>query len=353
MWFDARAARYAWTVAVIVLLLVLVYRVRTTLLVFILAILFAYLVSPLVNFLDRILPTSRTRTPALALAYVLFMAFLVIGGMQIGSRVIEQANLFIKAFPDLLAKWQQPSPDATPTTNSLKAEILRRIRESVSGYSHDVFSALPKAGLKVLSVAGDLIFVIVVPILSFFFLKDGRLMRNHVLSLVSDGHRRELLEEVMADTHVLLAQYMRALMILCTAVFLADVIFFTIAGVPFALLLATLAALLEFIPMIGPLTAAVIITIIAAINGAPVVIVLIFLGLYRLFQDYVLAPQLMSKGVELHPLMVLFGVFAGAELAGVAGAFLSVPTLAFVRIFYFRMRRDRVRSELTPVVPSV
>jgi predicted PurR-regulated permease PerM len=353
MWFDTRAARYAWTVAVIVLLLVLVYRVRTTLLVFVLAILFAYLLSPLVNFLDRILPTSRTRTPALALAYVLFMAFLVLGGMQIGSRVIEQANSFIKAFPDLLAKWQQPSPDATPTTNSLKAEILRRIRESVSGYSHDVFSALPKAGLKVLSVAGDLIFVIVVPILSFFFLKDGRVMRNHVLSLVSDAHRRALLEEVMAETHVLLAQYMRALMILCAAVFVADVIFFTIVGVPFALLLATLAALLEFIPMIGPLAAAVIITIVAAINGAPVVIVLIFLALYRLFQDYILSPHLMSKGVELHPLMVLFGVFAGAELAGVAGAFLSVPTLAFVRIFYFRMRRDRVRSELTPIVPSV
>src|SRR3989442_6442519 len=141
MWFDTRAALYAWTVEVIVLLLVLVYRVRTTLLVCVLAILLAYLLSPLVNFLDRILPTSRTRTPALALAYVLFMAFLVLGGMQIGSRVIEQANSFIKAFPDLLAKWQQPSPDATPTTNSLKAEILRRIRESVSGYRIHAFTA--------------------------------------------------------------------------------------------------------------------------------------------------------------------------------------------------------------------
>ena len=70
--------------------------------------------------------------------------------------------------------------------------------------------------------------------------------------------------------------------------------------------------------------------------------VLIFLVAYRMFQDYVLSPHLMGQGVELHPLLVLFGVFAGAEVAGVAGTFLSVPVLALARIIYVRIRKSRL-----------
>ena len=77
---------------------------------------------------------------------------------------------------------------------------------------------------------------------------------------------------------------------------------------------------------------------VSAIAGVTVVPVIIFLGLYRLFQDYVLSPHLMGQGVELHPLLVLFGVFAGAEVAGVAGSFLSVPLLALGRVFYIHLR---------------
>ena len=83
--------------------------------------------------------------------------------------------------------------------------------------------------------------------------------------------------------------------------------------------------LLEFIPMIGPLTAGAVILVVALISGAHFWAVLIFLVAYRMFQDYVLSPHLMGQGVELHPLLVLFGVFAGAEVAGIAGSFLSVP----------------------------
>src|SRR5207247_6492679 len=116
---DRRAARYVSTTAVFVLLLVLVYLVRQTLFIFILAILFAYLLAPLVDLLDHLLPASRTRTPALALAYILVVAILVVLVIQIGSRVVEEANTLMQSIPELLAKWQQPSPSATPAVNSL------------------------------------------------------------------------------------------------------------------------------------------------------------------------------------------------------------------------------------------
>jgi predicted PurR-regulated permease PerM len=113
-------------------------------------------------------------------------------------------------------------------------------------------------------------------------------------------------------------------------------------NVPYGILLAVIAMMLEFIPMIGPLVAGTCIVIVAGVASAHLLAVLIFLLAFRLFQDYVLSPQIMGQGVELHPLLVLFGVLAGAELAGVPGSFLSVPILALVRILYLRMRRQRL-----------
>jgi predicted PurR-regulated permease PerM len=350
--FDRRAARYTWTTALVLLLLLLVYLVRQTLFVFTLAVLFAYLLAPLVDILDRVLPVSRTRTPALALAYVMVVAILVVAVGQVGARVVEEANTLIKVFPDLLAKWQAPTPGATPAVNSIKEQVLASVREHLLEGTSSLLSQLPKAGMKVLSVATHLIDVIIVPILSFFFLKDGRRIRDQAVVLIGDGPRRELLEDLLADVNLLLAQYMRALLLLCTATFITYGIFFSVMRVPYAILLAALAFALEFIPMIGPLTASVIIVTVAGLSGASVIGVLIFLTAYRLFQDYILSPHVMGTGLELHPLAVLFGVFAGAEVAGIPGAFLSVPILALVRIFYVRLRKTRVQTRLasTPIL---
>lgn len=343
--FNRRAASYTFSAAIVVLMLYLVYLVRSTLFVFTLAILFAYLLSPLVNVLDRFLP-GRTRTPALALAFVIFVAFAVLLAVQVGSRIVSEADALAKKFPDMLASWQQPTPAATPTINSLKDQLIGKLRVEVAQRSSDLISSLPQFGLKFLNVASDLIFVVIIPILAFYFLKDGRAIRDHILALVDRGPRRELLDDVMADINLLLAHYMRALVGLSLAAFTAYSIFFTIMGVPYGILLAAIAGMLEFIPMLGPLTASVVILLIAGVASSHVLAVLIFLPLYRIFQDYFLSPYLMGQGVEIHPVLVLFGVFAGAEIAGIAGTFLSVPVLALVRILYLRVRKARLGAQL-------
>ena len=99
--------------------------------------------------------------------------------------------------------------------------------------------------------------------------------------------------------------------------------------VPYAILLAAIAFPLEFVPLVGPLAAAVTIVVVSVAHRLPHVLWLVFfLGVYRIFQDYVFSPHLMSQGVELHPLMIIFGVLAGGEIGGVAGIFLSVPICA-------------------------
>lgn len=344
---DQRAARYAWTAAVVVLALVLVYLLRRTLFIFVIALLFAYLLSPLVNFLDRFLP-GRTRAPALAMAYIIFVGLVVLLGTQIGSIAAKQATDFAKQFPAMLAKWEAPAPEATPEINSLKAQIVEKVREQLYEKSSGIIAAAAAVGVKFITVAGDLLFVVIVPILAFFFLKDGKQIRDHLLDLVNEGPRRVLLDDLLADIHLLLAHYMRALVVLSMAAFIAYSAAFSIMGVPYAVLLAAIGGLLEFIPMLGPLTAGVLIVVVGAVAGSNVLVMILFLVAYRVFQDYILSPHLMGQGVELHPLLVLFGVFAGAEVAGIAGTFLSVPVLAMVRIVYVRMRKSRLAARLQP-----
>ena len=117
---DRRAASYTFTAALILLLLSIVYLVRQTLFIFILALLFAYLLAPLVSLLDRFLPGNRTRAPALALAYIIFMGLVGFAGFEIGSRVADEASNFAKRFPEICAA------EARFLAEVLGAEVDRR-----------------------------------------------------------------------------------------------------------------------------------------------------------------------------------------------------------------------------------
>ena len=341
---ERSAARYTWTAAMVLLLLWLVYLLRVTLFVFAVALLFAYLLSPLVNLLDRAIPRKGTRTLALALAYAIFIGAVVLLGIQIGTRVVSEAQTLAARLPDMMAKLEQPSDIAPEGLNSLKAQVVARLRADWDQRSGDIMRQLPAAGLQFLSVASNLIYVVIVPVLAFFFLKDGDLIRRHMLEMLDVGPLRGVVESMMADIHLLLAHYMRALVLLSLSTFTAYAIFFSIMGVPFGVLLAVVAMALEFIPMIGPLTAVAVILLVTLISGAHFWTVVIFIVAWRMFTDYFLSVRLMGQGVQLHPLLVLLGVFGGAEVAGVAGSFLSVPVLAMARILYVRTRRSRLSA---------
>ena len=134
---------------------------------------------------------------------------------------------------------------------------------------------------------------------------------------------------------MLLAQYMRALVLLGVVASVSYGLFFSLAGVPFGILLAAVAFPLEFIPIVGPLAENTIVLLVVGLSGSHHLLpVFVFLLAFRFLQDYVVSPQLLSTGMKLHPLLVVFGVLAGGSIAGVAGCFLSVPVLATLRIVY-------------------
>jgi len=145
----------------------------------------------------------------------------------------------------------------------------------------------------------------------------------------------------------MLGHYIRALVILSSATFVVYALFLEFSGAQYSLLLGGVAAVLEFIPVVGPLSAAVIIVMVEGFTGySHVILLLVFFVVYRMFQDYVLSPYLMGSGVELHPLLVLFGVLAGEQIGGIPGMFLSVPVLAILRVLYVRLQRRRSSPQL-------
>ena len=337
---DAKAARYTWTAALVLLLICVVFLVRGTLFVFAIALMFAYLLYPLMDAFDRRLSsldkTLRSRTPALALTYLLVIGVLVVFGAFVGSRVANQAAQLAR---------EVRNPDFAGQVRGWKL-LGFPVGLQIAGHYEGILNALPQITLRVLSASRNLIYLVVIPILSFFILKDGRRIRDGLLEMLDAG--RDEAEETLLEAHTLLLQYMRALLFLCLATLMVFSIVLEALGVPYAFLLAAIAFPLEFVPLFGPLTAAAIIIAVSALSGYPHVLwVAAFLGVYRLFQDYVLSPHLMSSGVELDPLLVIFGVFAGGEIGGVEGVFLSVPILALVRLGYHHLRKRRLVTRAT------
>lgn len=348
--FDSRAARAAWTIFVIALLLLVIYSTRRVLLVFVLSVLFAYLLAPVVNFVDRITPRRVPRACSLAVVYALLVGVLVIAGITIGNRVAEEAASLAKRYPDIVAglKEKLASPDPAWLAPA-KRYVLNQINEHAQSFGTAVVPIVRELTAHVASVASSLVLVVLIPILSFFFLKDGEELREQMLSLAGPD-RRPMWEDILADTHLLLGQFIRALVILSAATFVVYSVFLSIMGLPYAVLLAAAAALLEFIPMIGPAAAVLIIIVATVFSGAGhILIIIIFIACYRMFQDYFLNPHLMGAGIELHPVLVIFGALAGEEIAGIPGMFLSVPVLATLRVIYVRIRKARVLPPRTIV----
>lgn len=344
---DSRAARYTWTVFLFLLLLTILYSIRQTLFVFILAILFAYMLWPLVRILDRRLP-GRSKVPALIIVYMLLVGVLISIGFAVGSSAVSEANTLANKVPEIISRFNQPIATTGPV-GSLKLKIMMYVRDQIASHSQEIVSALSRGALNVLSHAEGLLFVILVPILSFFCLKDGAGLLRHLLESIGDGSRRRRAQDIFADIHLLLAQYIRALVLLALAVFGVYTAFLALIRAPYPILLGAIAAPLEFIPMVGPLAGGVLILLVTGLSGYHhLVIIPVFLAAYRVFQDYVLSPYLMSAGMELHPLFVIFGVMAGSEIGGVAGAFLSVLVLAVVRIVYRQLTTNPKREEQSP-----
>jgi predicted PurR-regulated permease PerM len=338
---DQRAARAVFTAVLVLAALYCVYAIRTTLLVAVFAAFFSYMVYPVVAMAERRLVGRVPRDLIVGATFALIIGGIALAVGTIGQTIAIEAVGFGKELPRLLEPstlaqrlplpaWIEPLRDFLA---QLLGDMVRNLRPQALG-------AAERIGAGVVTVAGGLVYMMVVPIFSFLMIRQTPALQAKLRARANSADGAFLVS-LVTELNVLLAHYVRALAMLSLAAFGAYGVVLTLLRVPFGLLLAGFAAVLELIPVVGPLVAAIAILTVAVFSGYPHVLWLLgFVVLYRMFQDYVLGPYLMSEAVDVPAIAVVFGLLAGNELAGVAGMFLSVPVIAALRIVILRARRQ-------------
>ncbi len=336
---DRRVLQTAWTLFLFAFVLAAIYEIRRELVLFVCALFLANLLSPVVERVHWLIQPAASRGPAAALVYLALTGILVSLVVPLGSRIADEATVLANRLPSQIQQDPLGRLALPGWLEPVRPRLDQFVRERMQQFGQDVLPMLSSAGEQVLSGIGTVLSLILVPILSFFILKDGAKIRRALIQLFDPG-TRVLVTGILTDLHLLLARYMRALLLLALATFLSYLSLLFAMGVPYPLLLAGIAGTLEVIPVVGPITGAAVILLVVVFSGYPHLILLsVFLAVYRVFQDYVLSPYLMSAGVEVHPVLVLLGVIAGEQIAGIPGMFFAVPLIAALRAILARLRK--------------
>jgi predicted PurR-regulated permease PerM len=182
----------------------------------------------------------------------------------------------------------------------------------------------------------------VTPVVAFLLLTGAPAFQRSALRVLPHGHLQWRFEEFLRDVNSALAGYVRAQVAAGVIVGAICVVGFLLLGTPSAISLGVLAGILELIPAIGPLT----VLLIATSQADNVIAVVVFLGLLRLVQDYVVYPRLVRNGMHLSTLAVILTVWTGAVLAGAAGVIIAIPAAGFLSVSMRHWREYREIEKL-------
>ena len=344
-------------VAALVALVWTLHRIAAVLLLLALSILFAYMVAPVVAFFRR--PFRWLGGRALPLSGAIWVAYLAL--------FLVLATAFWLVWPALnaqLAELRAQLPtDVTQIQEGWKTwkagqtrMMPRGARAVVEGLvdqaSSGVFDFVSKELLP--RVAGwilNLPWLILVPIFAFFFVKDAEVFRQRALRLFLERRLRWRGDLFFEEVSRTLAAYVRALVASSIVVATICTLGFLAIGLPYPLLFGVAAGLLEFLPLVGPFLIAVIAVGLAGMQSpSKALLTTGFLLVVRIAQDYLIYPRLVGRELPLHPMAVILAILCGAEIGGVAGVFLAVPTLAILTVAYRHWRAHQ--NETPPPRPS-
>jgi len=328
----------------------LLHRLASVVLVLILATLFAYVIAPFVQVATRPIRIagrrrSLPRSGAIALVYVLIAGTLATGAALLLPSATQQFDDMIARAPTYaqsILTWEHGWSRYYERLR-IPLELRHTIDRSVLTADD---AALEYARGSVLTFAGGFTYLpwlVLIPILAFFLLKDAASFRRAIV--IALPYRIRLRgHQLFSELNTTLAAYIRAQLLACGLVGFLCGIGFAVLGIPYPVLLGVLAGVLEFIPLVGPLLLAVVAAIVGALHAPGLVFWVVgFLALLRLVEDYLIYPRLIRRGIHVHPLAVIVAVLMGAELDGIAGMFLAVPTMAIASVVYrhwLEWRRD-------------
>lgn len=297
---------------------------------------------------DRLSARGMRRGAATGLV---FLGLLVGSAVLIGvivDLVIEQVTALVNDAPELIedaTDWFNSTFDANVTTDDLVAEV-RQYEGDLTRYAGDV-------GGRVISVTGTALGVLfdlfTISLFTFYLVAEGPKFRRTLLSVLPQDRQTTVLglwEVAISKT----GGYLYSRTILAVVASLISWIAFTAIGVPSPLALAVwLGIVSQFVPVVGTYIGGLLPVLISLVDSpGRALAVFVFMIVYQQFENYVLAPRITARTMEIHPAVAFGAAIAGGSIIGPVGALLALPAAAIIQAFIssFLARHELVESEL-------
>jgi predicted PurR-regulated permease PerM len=317
----------------------LVLRLRDVLIPFGIAFFLASLLDPVVNNLQR---RGRSRGWAVGSIFALVFTMIVL----VGALSLRYA---IPQMKDLAANSKSYSNTVTTRVTSLyesNRDTFKRfgieknpIKDRSGPVATAVEGVLENLKVAVIGIAGQVLWLIIIPLSLFYFLLDYPNIRAKLISFVPVRQRASV-DKMSLEIVEIFSAYVRGLAKVCALYAVSASVLFTVFGLRYSLFLGMAAGVLYAVPYVGPAIAMASAGIVAFTMGGSIgyasAVVAVFAAMHVAF-DYVLTPRVVGGSVGLHPLVNVFALMAGATLFGVWGMLLAVPVAASIQmiLLYF------------------
>lgn len=325
-----RRIKLAVFLASLFLVFLFIVRINNMLVSLICAVTIYYLLAPAVDYLER---RGFSRLMATTLPF-LAVTVLIIGSGAIFAPALwdqlksmeQNAENYTQALTTL---FDQIEERFSPLTDRFGQEGIRQHLEPImQDLSNQFFRNLPEW------ISQSFTVVFLVPFFAYFLLLDGRDLIRRWLNLVPNN----IFELTMNLNYQIGSQiggFIRARLIQTLFVGLFVWLGLALMGFPFALVLGILAGILNIIPYVGPVIAALPAVLIALANGADPSQILLVISVYVLSQildAVILVPFLVARIVNLHPVTVILSIIVGAQLMGIIGMVICIPVVSALKV---------------------
>lgn len=330
---ERRAPVNGWAVTLAVAVaLALLYVVRLAVLPFLIAAAIAYAVRPANPWLRRRLGLSRTMAAVVTFAAI--MAVLGGFGYWVALTLVADTSNALRDAPQLLHKFFFELFGAEQITLLGRpvdaARLSQQILDAIVGEIGTPQELLSVAIGGFAAITG----VVLIIVLIFYFLEAGPQLAQGALWLVPPEYRDEV-REIARKLDPLLQRYLLGLVaIVIFATILSWLAIRFALGLPFALMLGLLTGILELVPVLGPMTSAALVGLLALQRNGfwAVVAFAAYVTAFRLLIDRVVGPLILGRAARLHPVVVMFAFLAGGLLLGAIGVILAVPVAAIAKV---------------------
>jgi predicted PurR-regulated permease PerM len=346
---DDRAGNVVTTVALFMVAAAILYLARGAFFILLLSLLFAYLLEPAVTLMQRHTRLGqRNRTWAIAQVYLIGTLVLGSLGYEFGPHLVAQIRNLNAAVPQILQSLSSGKAAADlETKHGLSAAEQQRIHDWLTRNHDFIAGAFQRGAASAAYVAGSAIWLLAIPILAIFILQDGRQMADAIVQAAERRRDQTLVKRIVRQVDAMLARYVRAQLALAGLSFVFYSVFMLALRFPYAIALGFLGGVLEFLPAVGWIVSAAAILTVGFLTHAHWMWMAGLLLFWRLVQAYVNSPRIMGNTLELTPLTVIFALMVGGQVGGIAGLYLSVPTVAVLRIVW--LGRFSTRSPSAPI----